>query len=272
LHGDLSELVRRALRVGRRVRARGDVRAARSLGSIAVDAIIRELRSPDDATVLVLGAGEMGGLAARALAARVRRVIIANRDLGRAESLASHVAAEACALSDLDAALARADAVISAADTRGSWLTRERLSQRLARGRLVLFDIAVPRSVAADARDLHGLTYRTVDDVVDVAPAQSDVTSVMRICEAEADRYAAWRRERHAAPAIRALRERAEAIRRSRVQRALAKLGHLSDRDRRVVESLSAALVNELLHQPTVALRREPSRTEVALELFGGER
>ena len=271
LHGDLSELVRRALHIGRRVRALGMLPSGGSLGSLAVEKIVSGLTAPRNAAVLIIGAGEIGALAARALRARVARVTVANRDRERAQALASRIGADVADLADLDRALTGVDAVISAADTRGAVLTRERLARRLDRGALLLIDVAVPRSVADDARTLAGLRYLTVDDLQDLPTPTANVAAVERICDREAAAYVVWRRERQAGPAIRALRERGESIRRARVRRALAKLHHLDDRDRRIVEGLAAAIVNDLLHQPTLALRREPHRTAAALELFGGE-
>ena len=256
LRAELSELIRRALHLGRRARARGLLGSSRSIGSLAVDELARRIEAPRERRVLIVGAGEIGTLAARALSTRVGHVVVANRDRARAEALASRIGGTSLDVADLDAGLARADAVISAADTRGRLLVRERLTRRLERGPLLIVDVAVPRSVADDARELRGLTYLTVDDLRDGHTPPADVAAVERLCAEQAAAFAAWRREREAAPAIRALRERAEAIRRVRVERALAKLRHLGERDRRVVEAFSTALVNELLHEPTLALRR----------------
>ena len=271
LSADLSELVRRALHLGRRIRALGLLQTGRSIGSLAVDAVAARVENIEQRTVLVIGAGEMGSLAARALATRAGRVLIANRDSDRAHSLAIRIGAVAVPLAELDDALTRADAVVSAADTRGTLLTRDRLERRLEQRPLLLVDIAVPRSVADDAREFAGMTYLTVDDLPAVPRDGGTVGAVEDLCRAEAVSYLVWRREREAAGAIRTLRERADAMRRARLQRTLAKLRHLDERDRRIVEALSAALVNELLHGPTVALRREPARTEAVLRLFGGE-
>lgn len=268
----LAELVRRALRIGRDVRtstALGTVR--RSIGSLAVEEAERLLPDAGRATALIIGAGEIGKLAARALRRRVGEILIANRDAARAAELASALGARAVPVDDLDRALAETDLVISAADTRGAILTRQRLATRLARGPLVLIDMAVPRSVDADARSLAGLYYRSVDDL-GAAPEvglEEAVAEAECRCEAAAREFIGWRRERESVQAVRALRGRAERLRQARLERALAKLRHLEERDRRVVVSLAHALTNELLHAPTVALRRAPERAAVALELFG---
>jgi glutamyl-tRNA reductase len=73
---------------------------------------------------------------------------------------------------------------------------------------------------------------------------------------------------RAAAPAISALRDRAEAIRTAHLDRALARLRHLPERDRRVVESLSESLAHALIHEPTVRLRESPEREASARDLF----
>jgi glutamyl-tRNA reductase len=266
----LAIVVQRVLGAGRELRrstALGSVR--RTVGSLAVDAALAGLDG--DATVLVVGAGEVGKLTLRALASRARTVVVANRDLDRATSLAREHGATAVALEAIDEPLGRADAVIAAADTRGAVLTADRLRRRLARGALTLVDLAVPRSVHADARDLPGLRYLDVDDLSDAAAPELDASAVRDVeerCAAVADAIVAELRERQASPTIRALRERAEAIRRTQLERALARLGHLSARDRRVVESLSEGLAHALIHEPTVRLRRSPEHEPAARDLF----
>lgn len=268
----LSSLLQRALHVGRSLRATsplGEVR--RSIGSLAVDEALRHVEDPARATALVIGAGEIGKLAARALARRVGRLVIANRDAGRAAELAATVGAEATGLAAIADPLDRADVLISAADTRGAVLTRELVAARLARRPLALVDIAVPRSVAEDARDLPGLTYRDVDHLVTEATAVpvEVVVEAERRCAAEAAAFAAWLRALESATTIRALRERAEAVRERQVRRALRRLGHLSERDREVVRGLATSLTHALLHEPTIRLRRRPEHERAARALFG---
>jgi glutamyl-tRNA reductase len=272
LHPMLRRLFERAVHIGRELRRTtrlGDVH--RSVGSLAVDAAVQGLVDPASATVLVIGAGEMGKLAVRALSHRVGAVLVANRDRARAETVAAMSGATALALDDIPEALARADAVVSAADTRGTVLTRALLASRLRERPLVVVDIAVPRSVAADARDLAGLRYRSVDDLKEETAAVPPdvVTLAAERCSREAVSFVREWRERAAAEAIRDVRASAESLRRAQLERALRRLGHLGERDRRIVEALSTGLTNAILHAPTVALREEPARSESARELFG---
>lgn len=274
LHPLLGDAAQRALHVAREVRSSTSLgRIRRSVGSLAVDTVVALLPNPSAATVLVVGAGEVGKLAARALALRVGAVQVANRDPERARQVAEGIGATVLGLDELDRALAAADAVISAADTRGTLLTVERLAPRAARGGLVLVDIAMPRSVAEDARSLPGIVYRSVDELdAGEDPARDeDLAQAERRCDEESRRFLRARRTRAAAPTIEALRGHADSIRRAQLDRALAKLGHLDERDRRVVEALSSALTGALMHHPTVALRDDPLKERTVRELFGLE-
>lgn len=272
LHPILRRLFERALHLGREIRrgtGLGEVR--RSVGSLAVDEALSALDEPVSATVLVIGAGEMGKLAVRALSRRVARVLVANRERARAEAIAAMYGATPLGLDDIPDALASADAVISAADTRGAILTRAVLAPRARTRPLAIVDIAVPRSVAEDARELDGLRYRSVDDLAneDVAVPASDVAVAAERCAVEARAFMREWHERAAVDVIRDMRARAETLRREQLERALRRLGHLGERDRRIIEALSTGLTNAILHAPTVALREEPSRGDGARELFG---
>ena len=268
----LSDVIQHALHIARDMRSSSSLGQVQgSVGSLAVDTLVACLPDPSTATVLVVGAGEIGKLAARALAARVGTVRIANRDVSRAQELAASIGATAQGLDDLERAVGDADAVISAADTRGAVLTEELLVRRLARGPLVLVDIAVPRSVGERARSLPGLTYRSVDDLGSGGGAarDDDVALAEQRCTEEAQGFIRSRAGRAAAPTIEALRQRADAIRRKQLDRAFSKLTHLDARDRGVVEALADGLTGALIHQPIVSMREDPTRQDVARALFG---
>lgn len=263
----------RAIYVGRTVRTDNDLSSARSVGSLAVDAVVSQLASPDRASVLVIGAGEMGKLAVRALTRRVRRVVVANRDVDRASVLAEAHDAIAIPLTDVPNALQDADAVVSAADTRGTVLTAQLLAARLASRRaLAIVDVAVPRSLDAEARALAGDRYRSVDDLPGASARVPEATlrAARARCEAEARRFVDERAP-ESKEAIRTLRTTAERVRAAKLERALQRLGHLSPRDRRIVEALSTTLTNALIHEPTVALRERRADPAAARSLFERE-
>ena len=266
----LSAAFERALHHGRLLRARTPLGSVtRSIGSLAVDELLRHLPDPTDATVLVVGAGEIGKLAVRALRRRVGHILVVSQSGDSAERAAAAVGGDAVALPDIARAVEVADGLISAADTRGTVLNAALLGERAARRPLVVVDIAMPRSVAADARVLEGLRYRSVDDLRSEATVSTEVIAACEeACRVAAARFIDDSASRDAAPVIAALHARADGLRRRQLDRALAKLGHLSQRDRDVVAGLAQALARGLLHEPTAALRTKPSRADAARELF----
>jgi glutamyl-tRNA reductase len=268
-HPLLARLFERALHVGREIRRTSGLSSERTVGSLAVDEVLRLLPDPRGATVLVVGAGEMGKLAVRALERRVGHVIVANRDVDRAVAVAATGGAVAIPLPEIAEHLMRVDAVISAADTRGSSLDAATLGPRALLRELVVVDIAVPRSVGPEARVLDGIVYRSVDDLPGAAAgaAVPVVQAALERCADEAAHHVAERGP-EAVGTIRALREGADRLRAAKLERALQRLGNLSARDRRIVEALSTTITNALLHSPTVALREHRADPAAARALF----
>jgi glutamyl-tRNA reductase len=269
-HPLLARLFERALHVGREVRRTSGLSSERSVGSLAVDEVLGLLRDPRSATVLVLGAGEMGKLAVRSLERRVGRVFVANRDPARAAAVAATSGATAIPLSDVVGLLRDVDAVVSAADTRGAVLDAASLAPRARIRPLLIVDIAVPRSVDAQVRALDGVVYRSVDDLPGAGLPASDpaVRDALARCSEAAVRCLDERVPETLAT-IRELRAGAERVRTEKLERALGRLGHLTARDRRIVEALSTTLTNALLHSPTVALRQRHADPAAARALFG---
>jgi glutamyl-tRNA reductase len=129
------------------------------------------------------------------------------------------------------------------------------------RGRPVLFvDLAVPRDVDPALAGIDGCFVYDIDDleaVVEVAleGRRGEATRAERIVAAEAERFREWEASLSVVPAIASLRARAEEIRAGELARAGTRLDRLPESERRLVEALTAQIVNKLLHLPTVRLK-----------------
>src|SRR3954469_5675868 len=112
----LHHVFQRALRVGKRVREEtGLDRGKCSVASVAVDVARAVFDRFDDKAVLVIGAGAMGELTLRHLAAlRPGALLVANRDPARARAVAAPWGGRVTPFDRLDDALAEADVVLSA--------------------------------------------------------------------------------------------------------------------------------------------------------------
>ncbi len=260
----LQKLFNQALGTSRRVRR--DTEIERGVSSM-VDLGLRTASAPlgglTDATVLVVGAGKIGSLAAKRLvAAGVSRLLVHNRTPERADRLADRVDGEAVDHDELAGAVAAADLVICCAGA-SSPLIRPRVVERAVetteRSRpLVLLDLAMPRNVDPSCAEVDGAVLVDLEQVRAAAVEAVSSTALAEaraIIEEEVGRFRSWGQAVKVDPTIRALRQRAEAVRAEEIERLASRLRHLDERDRETVEALTRGILNTLLHDPTVRLK-----------------
>jgi glutamyl-tRNA reductase len=218
----------------------------------------------DQATVLLIGAGETIELAARHLLdANARRLLVANRTLEHAQQLAHRFGGVALPLSDLDRHLAEADIVISATASREPVLRRASVEAAIrARRRrpMFLLDLAVPRDIEAGVAELEDVFLYTIDDLDQVI---SENRRSRRIAADEAEtlitlqveQFMAWWRGSQHQDALKQLRARGENARDAWLLKAREQLAQGHDPSE-VLDALAHGLTNKLLHAPTAALRQ----------------
>jgi len=262
----LNRLFRGALTSGGRVREETAIaEKGVSIPSVAVELARRALGNLSERRVLVIGAGETAELVAKALVARgVRTVFVANRHYDRAIGLAQRFDGVAVRFDELPGELEAADIVVSATNSPHHIVEREGLEQVMAArdGRpLIAIDIAVPRDIEPECREIAGVSVYDIDDVQQIVERnasgrEAEARGAERIIEAELDRFERWLASLEVVPTIAALRGRGEEV----VRRVLAenenRWENLSDADRERVETLARAVASRLLHEPTLRMRR----------------
>jgi glutamyl-tRNA reductase len=268
----LNRLFEDALHTGKRVRTEARLaEMPESVAAAAVDLAREALGALEDRRALLFGAGRMSELAARDLREHGAEVVVASRTLESAQELAGRVGGRAAPFDAVAVELPEADLVVSATRCPYAILHAEAVQPRTKP--LVLIDIAVPRDLDPEIGKLDGCTLYDIDRLGGgLVGREEDVLAAERIVAEEAARFAEWRRSRGAAPAIAALRRRAEEIRAEELARAGSRLAELSPRERETVETLTAQIVNKLLHAPTVRAREtgsEPLRDLFALREDG---
>lgn len=276
----LGTLFQRALKVARRVRTTtGLDRTSSSMLEAGLDAVRAEFDDLAERSVLVVGAGKVGTMAARWLRDEVGRLVVVNRTFERAQRLAAE-GGSAVAMDRLAEALAAADLVITSTAAHRPLIDRAMLGPIMDRRPdrpIVLLDLAVPRDVAVDCAELDGVRVLDVDTVattVDATPAQAELTQAARLVADEVEAFAAWQQSRRLEPTIAALRRHAETIRTAELERLASKLAELDDRQRGAVEQVTRGIINTLLHEPTVRLKAASARdhgrwqAEVLRDLF----
>ena len=233
-------------------------------------------------TALLIGAGTTIELVARHLNGKgIGRLFIANRDLARAQQLASQFDGFALPLSELEGTLPDADILISSTASPDTIISKAQMESAIrARKRRPVFavDIAVPRDLDPAIHELADVYLYSVDDLDKVIlegmhSRESAVTDANKILDEEATRYLNIERAREVVPLISALRDQGDALRREVMQQARRRLAKGMDSDE-VLEFVTASLLKKMLHQPTVRLREageaaDEELIDAARKLFG---
>ena len=265
----------RALQAGRKIRAQSPLGRHPSVTQAALF-VARRLLGPtglDGESVLVLGAGGMAKAAAQTLLASNAQVTLLNRTAEHAARLARELGpgVRSDSLDALPRLLPRAAMLVGATASRQPVVSASMVDEALvgqAGARLVIVDIAVPRDVEASVRDLDGVELLDLDDLeqmcpMDSEPRRTEVSAAERAAHDEAARIDRWLRLRACVPAVVELRRRGEEIRRLELRRAHRGLCDLTPEQRAAVDAVTGAIVNKLLHGPTVLLREGRSRARV---------
>jgi glutamyl-tRNA reductase len=261
----LNRLFQMSLAVGGRVRSETDLgRGAASVSSAAVELAKKIFGSLNGRRALVLGAGEMSEITLECLRSEgVRSCVVANRTYERAAELAESWGGRAIRWEELSDELPGADIIICSTSAPHPVLTRERVREALPGGRsrpLCIIDIAMPRDVEARVAEEANVFLYNIDDLKQIVDAnlgrrKQELPKAETIIAEGSQEFWGWYSGLVVVPTIRDLRARGEAVRAEELEKALRRLSHLPDADRQAVEALTRALLNKLLHTPTVRLR-----------------
>ena len=230
-----------------------------SMAAAAVNLTARIFERVADQHVLFIGAGEMIELCAAHFAgAQPKSMTVANRTEERALALASRFGAQTMRIDQIGDALARFDVVVSCTAAPlpivGLGMVERAVKVRRPRP-IVMVDLAVPRDIEPEVGELDDIFLYTVDDLAQVVDAgmesrQQAVIEAEQIISTRVEGFLHWMSARQTVPAIRALREHAEVLRRTELERAMRLLAK-GDDPCKVLEALSHGLANKLLHGPT---------------------
>jgi len=273
----LHKLFQRTFSVAKEVRTTTDIGTnSVSMAAAAVRLAQRIFPSIHEQSVLFIGAGEMIELCLDHFAAQhPRHITIANRTLERAHILARKVGANSVTLNELPEVLARHDIIISCTASPlpilGKGMVERAIKARKHRP-MFMVDLAVPRDIEPEVRELSDVFLYAVDDLAEVVQhgvdsRQAAATQAESIIETRVQNFMEWMQSRETVPTIRALRDHAERQRRLELERALKQLARGDDPEK-ILDHLSHALTNKLMHGPTHALSNATQDERESLEAW----
>lgn len=261
----MNALFQRAIYVGKKVRTEtGLDKYPISISAAAVELARRCLGSLEDKTVMVVGAGEMSELTTRYLMQHgVKSVIVSNRSYDKAVLLAESLQGKAIRLDDLPDMLPQTDILISCTAATHYVMDDNNCGESLRKRQgkpIILIDIAVPRDIDPAVGDIPGVFLYDIDDLQGVVDAnylerQRASRKAEKIIAEELEKFNQWLASLYAVPVITALRAHAEAIKQEELQKALNRMGPISEHQHKVLGSMANSIVNRLLHNPVITLK-----------------
>ncbi len=281
----LNTLFQRAIAVGKRARTETGISCgAFSIGAAAVQLAKTVFGSLEGRRALLVGAGDMSKLAATHLAANgVEKTYVVSRTRSRADALLANIPGESIEFGQIESVMREVDFLISSTSAPRPVITKERMSRVMkARGcsPLFLIDIAVPRDVAPDVRELQNVFVYNIDDLhffLDRCrrEREAEVEKVKAIIDEETAQFMAYLRTHEALPLIKQLRSKFESVYLGEWEKYSARLEHLSREDQDYVKKMLRSVVRKLTHDPILRIKhyaangQEKDKLEVARELFG---
>nr|NIP72457.1 glutamyl-tRNA reductase [Gammaproteobacteria bacterium]NIP79795.1 glutamyl-tRNA reductase [Gemmatimonadota bacterium]NIW35915.1 glutamyl-tRNA reductase [Gemmatimonadota bacterium]NIX44712.1 glutamyl-tRNA reductase [Gemmatimonadota bacterium]NIY08942.1 glutamyl-tRNA reductase [Gemmatimonadota bacterium] len=233
--------------------------------SYAAVALARQIFGDlESSRVLLIGAGETIQLAGRHLReAGVMRILVANRTVARAQELAEELGGQALPLDAVAETLGEVDVVVSSTGApttvvETAWV--ELAQKKRKRQAMFVVDLAVPRDIPEEAERVSGIYLYTVDNLQAVVEEnlkarRHEAERAENIVEAMVEEFLRWLRNQEIVPTIKAMRAKAEAIRAQELERTRRTLGYVPEEVESALDHFSRALVNKLLHEPTLQLR-----------------
>lgn len=252
----LKHLFNRAMTVGRRVRNETGInKGAVSIGSAAVELAVNLLGNLEDKKILVMGAGEIGTLVAKALARRcLSPIFIANRTYDRAVSLAEDLSGKAVKFDQFEEVLVDADVVICSTGAPHYLLTKDKVSkfmtQRANKNSLVIVDISNPRNVEKAVGEVSGTRLYNIDDLQLIAEKnilerQKSIDNAVKILDEELVVLDQDMKSLSVRLIISSLLSGAEHVRQKELATALGMLGNVDEKKKQILDDLTSILLKQ---------------------------
>ncbi|MQL90080.1 hypothetical protein Taro_022660 [Colocasia esculenta] len=274
----IDRLFKDAITAGKRVRSETNISSgAVSVSSAAVELALMKLPKSHalSARMLLIGAGKMGKLVIKHLAAKgCKKVVVVNRSEEKVAAIRKElkdIEIVYKSLSEMLSCAAEADVIFTSAASETPLFMKEDVEtlppvNEAVGGSRLFIDIAVPRNVGSCVSDVKNVQVYNVDDLKEVVEANKEdrlrkAMEAQSIITEELKRFEAWRDSLETVPTIKKLRSYADRIRISELEKCLQKIGDdvLTKKVRKAVDDLSTGIVNKLLHGPLQHLRCDGS-------------
>jgi glutamyl-tRNA reductase len=267
----LDAVFTKAIHVGQVVRNKTKInQGSISIGSAAVDLAEENLGDLQDKNVLVIGAGKMGTLVAKALAEKnLKAIFVANRTYYKAIKLAEELDGEAILFDNLEEKLINADLVISSTGAPHAIINKARLlkvfDEKIPK-KMVFIDIANPRDIEEDVKEI-GIDLFNIDDLRGIAEKnkklrEKEVIEAEKIIKSEFDLLKESFNLIEINSLLGSLRESMEEIRQRESQKGIVKLNSVDAKDIKTIDKMTQSIVNKIFYDISENIRKTAKNNE----------
>jgi len=268
----VNKLYHKAFQVAKRIRTETNIGAAAvSISFAAVELAKKIFGDLTGRSVMLIGAGEMAELAARHLINNgIREILVANRTYERALEMVKDFSGTAIMFREYPRHLKNVDIVIASTGA-SSFIIREDQVREVLKERknspMFFIDISVPRNIDPLVNNIDNAYVYDIDDLQGVVQSNlneraKEAGEAEDIIDEEIDKFYRWIKSLDVVPTIIALRNFCDTVRKAEMEKALASLDTLSDKEKKILDSMTKSVVNKILHNPMVKLKRDASGVE----------
>jgi len=270
----LRELFDASFSVAKQVRTTTDIGAhSISLAAAAAKVSERIFGSLSESKILFVGAGEMNRLCSEYFSnLNAKSLSFANRTLRRAQVLADELNGNCFSITDIPQRLHEFDIIVTCTGSPlpiiGKGTVEKAIQMRLHRP-ILMIDLAVPRDIEAEASDLDDVFLYTVDDLGKIVKdgmrnRENAAREAEKIIEEKLIQFKSRLDRKNITPVIKKYRQHGEQIMQGELDKALASIAK-GDKPEDVVRTLSRAISNKFMDEPSRALSNDAASEKLSL-------
>lgn len=271
----LNRLMKKAISVAKRIRTETKIAEnAVSISFAAVELARKIFTDLSEKSFMLLGAGDMAELAARHMMNfNVREVIVVNRTFERGCELANEFNGRAVRFEDFLKEMVHADIIICSTNAPSYVLRREDMQRVMKERRnkpVFIIDISVPRNIDPEINNIDNVYLYDVDDLQGVVEEnimerRKEAEMAEAIIREEIAAFQKWISSLDSIPTVVALRNKAEEIKKDELDRLMNKFPELGEKERNAIEYMASAIVNKLIHPPTIAIKEDAEDKDILI-------
>ncbi|HQM94682.1 MAG TPA: glutamyl-tRNA reductase [Methanofastidiosum sp.] len=273
----LDIIFNQAIRVGKLVRTKTEIsKGGVSVGSAAVTLAENIFGSLQGKKILIVGAGEMSCLIAKSLSSKgLKGVYVSNRNYETAKNIAETIGGQALKFDYLMDHIKVSDLVITATSAPHTIIHKQDVQEILKERKndLVIIDIAIPKDVDDAVGQLEGVHLYNIDSLSEIAKEnmelrRDEAEKASIIVEDELIKIETKLKGMFIESYVADVWQKAEEIRKTELERALKMLNLNDEKDIKILEDLTRAIVSKILHKPVKELREKVYKNLEVIESF----